>query len=284
MISVKIHHNLHENRIYSPCKENMIYFWGVCVLFFTSTFSLMGETHIDWVEARGRGMGGATLALSSQHNPSSLLFLGEKVRINLSYENRYGMKEFSTFNLGGDLKIHSLRAGAQFSYFGYEKYNEFASRFYASCKVHPQIGLSVRVQYIHLYYSRAEGGDGFLSADMFGTWKCSEKVWCALGVYSLAKTELNKESNSYSMLPFKLGIGVSYLITQELIVCLQVMGEENEKITFCGGGEYIFQEKFSFRLGFESNPLKPTFGIGYRCNSSLRIDFAVDYHNTLAQH
>jgi len=78
-----------------------------------------------------------------------------------------------------------------------------------------------------------------------------------------------------------ISIGLSYLISELIVVNIEVFKDTQFKLRIKSGVEYRVHPTLNVRLGTTTNPTQLHFGFGWVFMEGFSIDFSVGYHTLL---
>lgn len=218
------------------------------------------------VGARSAAMGHASTPLSdiwsSYNNQAGLAWL-EGISAGMFYENRFMLPELSKFGVALAIPVQKAGVfGLNFSRFGYSQYNEnkvglnYARAFGKIFSIGIQFNLHV-LQLGDIYGNRVTG-TGELSFQV----KPLPKWIIAAHIFNPTRTPMadyNREK-----IPTIFRVGSSYQFHEKVLASVEVETDIDFRPTFRAGVEYHAVKPVYFRIGVNSNPISPTFGLGVK--------------------
>lgn len=251
--------------------------FAVFVLLAFCSVQLLAQVGFKLIEPRSVAMGGTAVAISLLHNPA----LSAHSYALLSYENRYGVKEFSTFCGAFQYNQLPFSFGATFSRFGYSRYNETMLGVDISKKLFRFLSLGVRIHYANMVGAVDEGiSNHALTADLAATLRLSPVWTVGIVANNVFKTDIG--SAHYPLpLPFRLRVGCAVAPSESVLFAADVDYFDSLYWLFRVGMEYFLLKEMPLRLGLTTAPFQPTFGLGYHPSFNWRFDLASSYHTVL---
>ena len=115
-------------------------------------------------DARSIALGGMVASISSYTNPSALS-LDPQTEINLTYENRFCMKELSTYTIAYSQPTKWIDVSALLTHYGYADYHETTCGLNVSKLLGNGFSLGVRLVYYTMNYIDNEDAIHVFTAD-----------------------------------------------------------------------------------------------------------------------
>ena len=231
-------------------------------------------------DMRSVGMGECGITQSFLFNPA---LIGRKSykSLDISYFNRYGLKELGVINLSFSYPATFLPIGVNISSFGYDQYRESMFRIFLGKLLTEKWIVGISIQYTFLQAKLLKENPQYLSADVGILFIPVEKLLIGMLIQNLPSVEIRKKDiDIESIISYSLQIGFQWEIIKNLLI---VGNAETDKQTTLSGRigiEYQLIDHFYIRTGIKVTPLLPTLGIGYRL-SGFVVDVAAHYHPVL---
>lgn len=253
------------------------------------SFLFLSYTHIpifatdglSFKDARSTALGGSSAALISFQNNASLCFKDNN-GVELSYENRYGIKELSTYGAAAHYSFPFMVVSGMFNRFGYEKYNRTMVGIGVSKQLTATAALGLYIHYADLYQSTEDGSERAITSDLSISFKFPNQMMIGVIANNLLSGFLS-ENRTQLTLPLRIRGGISYQPTDLFLVTteLEYLNSIGRHLIGRVGFEYIAFDVLALRMGFLTTPLQPTFGLGYNHASSWSFALSSTYHSTL---
>lgn len=226
------------------------------------------------------GMGECAVAQSFLFNPA-LICQSSFKSIDISYLNRYGLKELSTVGLSFSYPNDVLPFGVNISSFGYDQYRESMFRLFLGKSLNEKWSIGVSIQYSILQTELMEEYPQHLSTDVGISYSPVEKLLIGMLIMNFPSVAIKKENTEIDyFIGYSLQTGFQWEIINSLLITGNL--ETNKYTTLIGaiGLEYRLYKQFYVRAGMKTTPLLPTVGVGY-CFSGFIVDVATLYHPVL---
>ena len=231
-------------------------------------------------DVRACALGGNGTMLSTYFNPALIPLSTEKV-IDLSYTNRYMVKELGTISASFRYPNDKLSTGVFISTFGYEEYRETMLRLAVGKKLSEHWALGVGFQYDFLQTVLLEHTPARLSVDVGVFFMPVEKLSAGLLIKDLPSVKINRQSSDLECFrSFNIEAGFQYEIINNTLIAFFIGTDQDYRVNGGIGVEYAFMEKFFLRGGLKISPILPTMGAGYVFRA-FRVDAAATYHSVL---
>lgn len=253
------------------------------VLFFLSVaVSLSGQDGLFPVfDIRSRLMGGTGITASGIDavwtNPAGLSDSKQKtINANASAEQRFGISELTSANLGANYGTGFGGFGLQLASFGFDTYRE------------TRIGLA---------YGRKITDKFSIGADFVGfatntaAYAGTFDVTFGLGMQLEIIPELHLGARIFSpfrterlpdeYLPQLLALGLSYRPSEKIILNAEVHQDTDHPARVRVGAEYLPAEQLSIRFGVATQASEVSFGLGYEVLEGLDISAGAVWHEVL---
>jgi hypothetical protein len=228
--------------------------------------------------ARGLGMGNATNGLTYEwglfNNVGSIGLLTEtSAAAAYHIQSRLANTNRMAFVFNSPLRFGVISAGA--FRFGDELYNEhivsagFSNKFGIT-------SLGLKVNYIQ-YQAEGFGTQRAISFDFGGITQLTEVISISASISNLTQSQIDYE-NGKEELPTRLTAGLTFRLSDKLIVATELEKDLLYAATWRTGLEYEFKSKFFARTGFNLQPTSGFFGLGTR-RKLIQADYAVQFNS-----
>lgn len=216
-------------------------------------------------------------AFSANNNQAAMAFL-EGPAFGLFYLNNYTVLGINTFAATGAYPVKNGAVGMTMNYSGYSAYNEMKVGISYAQQLAKYLAISAQLDLLSF---RIQGlGSKIMPTFEIGIYaKPTEELTLGAHIYNPLKLTIDEESNEY--LPSILRLGASYNIRKKALISIEFAKNIRENYSFRGGVEYFVIDKLCFRVGFGTDPILGSFGLGIIPKEGLRIDIASTYHQRL---
>lgn len=252
-------------------------FWVSVIFSATAQTDPQSQAH----GSRSQGMGNLKLfqkdAWSFFNNVGSM-DRHEDSELGVSVDQRFGLKELSTFSLAGLVKSEVGTFGFGVSRFGGELFNkqQLGIGFSNTLEI---VSLGAKVDWFQTQIEGFGTGNSFLIS-MGGVAQLGPEV--ALGAHFSNLTQSKLSKNSDQALPTLVQLGIGYFPTRSLAIHTELEKDVDLPAVFKLGIEYALSEWILLRTGVNSQPSRLSFGIGIR-KSKFGFDYAYGQNSALGR-
>lgn len=252
----------------------------IVVLLCHSVYTFAAGDFIT-IGAQEGGIGVNSVAISNAYsannNQAATAFL-EAPAFGLYYLNNYTTLGINTFAASGAYPVKNGAVGLTMNYSGYNAYNETKVGISYAQQLAKFLSISAQLDLLSL---RVQGlGSKTIPTFEIGIFaKPSEELTLGAHIYNPLKLKLDEESGELLSSLFRLG--ASYRIRKKALISVEFSKNIRENYSFRAGIEYFVIDKLCLRVGFSTEPILGSFGIGIVLKESLRIDIASTYHQQL---
>lgn len=255
----------------------------ICFLFLyfsVASFPLYATGFLHVTDPRVIALGGNGVVLCSSLNPAVSAFFSDK-DLQLSYLNRYALKELNTASLDFHYHNEYLPFGVGVTSFGFDDYRESMFRLSGGKQLGKRWYAGIAVAYywtqgklLPYDYSSLAVGAGLI-------YKPVESFRFGMSVMNMPAIRLSNNNEGDSPNPdYILLAGFSWELLSGCTLSGQLENHEESALSYGVGISYAFLDDVEFRLGLRTDPLLPSGGIGYRFRS-FRTDVSASYHQHL---
>lgn len=252
-------------------------------LFWSVYIPLPAVENLRLPDVRAVGMGMNGVTESACYNPS-LLALSTQKSIYIQSFNLYGLKELNTIGGGVQYPNAFLPVAVDISSFGYDEYRENRLRISLGKRLNEQWSLGISIQYDWLQTVLAEKNISRIATDLGVGYRLVENVFIGMLIKDLPSVKIQNNSFDYKEnKDFLAQIGFQWRVVNSLLIVGSAGGSAERKIFGSAGIEYTAWKVFHLRAGIQTDPLLPSFGIGYVFRR-FSLDIAGIYHRVLGVH
>ncbi len=249
---------------------------GALFLFF----SFLRAENLRFPDVRACALGENGVMLSAAFNPALIPLSSEK-SVELSYINRYMLKELGTVSASFQYPNDKLSTGVFVSSFGYEEYRETLFRLAVGKKLGEHWALGIGFQYSFIQSVAWEHIPSRLSTDIGVFYIPVDKLSVGLLIKDFPSVKMNLQTLDLdSFESFNIQVGFQYEVINNALIALYAGIDQKYRIIGGLGLEYVFKDCFYLRGGVKISPLLPTLGIGYQLKR-FRLDVSTMYHSVL---
>lgn len=228
---------------------------------------------------RGRGLGGTGLIFTDAHavwtNPAGLGNLAA-MGVNASGEQRFGLSELQTVQLGVALPVGNGGFGLSVMSFGFSSYRENRLGISYGRKLSDNFRLGVELVGFNASVPAFESR--FAATFSLGAQlDILENLTVGFRAFSLMRVETAEGE----FLPQLLSAGLGYRPNNKILLMAEIHQDIDFAARFRAGLEYQLTEQFHARLGVASGPGEMSFGLGFAATDYLRIELGSSWHEVL---
>ncbi|MGB3465727.1 MAG: hypothetical protein WBA74_10670 [Cyclobacteriaceae bacterium] len=253
--------------------------FSLIALLLTVGVSVKAQNGIYDFGGRSAGMANSSVTIADAYslfNNIGALARVEETTAFVGYRNLFGINELSTIAAGFVKPIKSGVLGISFFRFGGDLFNEQK----ASIGYSNQFGLvslGANISYLQVSIESIGKSSVFLF-EFGGLAKITDKLRVGAYVFNLNQAAI--ASGSEQEIPLTMKVGVSYLPIEDLAINTEVIKQIDREEQIRIGLSYNLIKNFTVRTGIETNPVKGTFGLGFKPGRFL-IDYAFSNHSII---
>ena len=252
----------------------------IAFCFLGGIASLTAQLSVPYFPGtRAQSMGGTGITATGTRalflNPAGLARTKAKT-FELGVWQPFGLAELNHLNAAAALPLKSGTFGLSINYFGFDLYNEQRIGLAYGRRLAERFYLGAQLNYLALNIPEY-GNRGLVSFEIGLQSDISPTVHLAAVVRNPVRQELVEAIQ----LPSVLAVGVDYEPSSKTQLLLEVEKAIDRPLRLRAGAEYRFVDALQLRIGLRTAPAEPTFGLGIRPGTRLRIDLAGAVHPTL---
>lgn len=197
--------------------------------------------------------------------------------IGIFAERRFLLKETGLYTLATSLPTRLGNFGIQLNYGGFKNFNENKIGLAYARKLGKLIDLGIQFNY-YGYRIPSYGTASTINVEIGAMVHLTERLSAGIHVYNPAGGKLGKNTEEKLASAYKLGLG--YDVSEKLLICAEMIKEEDKAVNVIAGLQYHFAEQFFAKGGFlsESGTAYVGAGVAWR---KLRFDISASYHPQL---
>ena len=254
---------------------------ALIILFISATFLANAQYNRPF-GARQAGMGNSGVTLSdiwsSYHNQAGLAGL-EGISAGASFSNAFNIKELGTKSFATGMPVSKIGSfGINYTYFGYELYNESKFGLAYAMALGKRISAGVQIDYFLTRMYGEYGKKGIavgeigIIAEPFDNFKA--------GVHLFNPWMAKMADYQDERVPTILRIGLGYNFSEKIVLTIEGEKDIEQAAVFRSGIEYILIENLFLRAGVSTNPTQFSFGLGYNY-IGIQLDISFTNHQQL---
>jgi hypothetical protein len=225
-------------------------------------------------------MGGNGVTQSAFFNPA-LAALPIDAGLQCYYSNRYGLEELGTLTGSFHYPNPVLPLAVHLSSFGYDAYRETMLHLAVGKRLNRQWLLGAAIHYALLQTELFDERPARLAADLGLLFFPSNKLRLGLAVTNAPSVPLgDKATGIRSMTGYGLQAGFQWAIIEQVTLAGCLRNAKDVPLSGSAGMEYTAFRCFYLRVGIQTHPLLPAFGVGFDLDA-FTLDVAAVSHSVL---
>ncbi len=256
---------------------------SVCfILFFNLLiFSKLGaQTFENIYDARSESLGRSMSVLGESStifgNPATSLS-SKKSLATLGAQTRFLLTDIQFLQVGAIFRPQKQSLGFSAQYVGTQDFRKWTINGQYARKLFEKLDAGVRLRGGQLALSGGYGSRFSFDADLGINATFNSKLSFGALLQNLLQFRADEQEQAGTL----IRIGAAYAPSKKVKMNAEIQQDFNTGLGFNAGVEYLPNANFSFRLGVRTNPITPSFGIGYVVNNRFMIDSFASYHTLL---
>lgn len=217
--------------------------------------------------ARSNALGKNSVSLSDfwsiQNNPAGMANY-HYLSVGISYENRFLMKELSSYNAALVVPVQIGTFGLSFSRFGFENFNENKLGLAYARTFSPFLKMGLKLDYLLFKFSDEYAKRRTATFEL-GFQSDITNDLC-VGVYIFNPINVKLKTIHNEQVPILFRFGLSYIITKDFLATTEVEYNSDSNLDYRFGLEYNTLKEFYIRIGVNTTPATAGIGVGYTLN------------------
>lgn len=215
-------------------------------------------------------------AFGVENNIASLAFSENEISLNGG--NRFGLSDYSTASIAGNLSVDFANIGFAYSISPFSTFTEQKAQLGIAKKLGKKVSAGVALNYhtfssTNAYYQNTS----LLTFNAGLYYQLNDKLNAGFSFFNPNRSLLTETPNERLAAIFRLGI--DYSIAEDLTLYSDYVQASEQRPDFNAGLE-LTKEKYFFRGGFGINQLV-AIGFGWQATDQFQLDVAAAYHNQL---
>jgi len=241
---------------------------------------------------RSSGMGNSSVTLSdfwSVHNNQAGLAGYKNISAGFYFEDRFIMKELGLKALAFVLPVKSGAFGLNFNTFGFSQYNETKVGLAFAKGLGKIFSAGLQLDYLRTSIAENYGDKNVFTFEIGLMSRPNDKVILAAHVFNPINVRLEKQYDERIQSVYKFG--VSYLVSDKLLLAIETEKSRDFKPLVRGGFEYKIIDRALVRMGYSTLPsmsgdddfsIASQYSFGFGLNfQNLNIDLSASIHQIL---
>lgn len=250
-------------------------------LLLFNTSKIIADDQNRPVGAQAHGMAGAYTMYSGSwsvfHNQAGLASIHNPCAM-VSFSNSFMIKELSLRSVGAAVPFKLGTIAANYSYFGYDLYNESKAGFAIAKRISEFLSLGIAIDYFKINLAQEYGAASVFVGEIGMIATPVENM--SIGVHLFNPWRAKLADYQDERLASTLKVGISYLFSDKLLLAVESEKEIDRSIVFKTGIQYNLVRNVFLRCGVSNNPSLVSFGIGFNF-SHFSADVAFARHPVL---
>jgi hypothetical protein len=252
----------------------------VLVALLCQSASFAGN-EINTIGGRSSAMGGTAVCFSdfwSVNNNQAGIAYYKSYATGFYYENKFLLKELSLKNISLIVPTSSGVFGVNYSYFGYNIYNEQKLGIAYAKAFGKDFSAGIQLDYLGISIGDNYGTKNNITFEIGILAKLSNQV--TIGAHAFNPINVLLSNYNKETIPSVLKLGMCYTISDKIILTLETEKNIYYNAVLKLGLEYKIIKDVFVRTGISTNPLFNTFGFGFNYGKCT-FDFSSSIHQTL---
>ncbi|SKB42171.1 PorV/PorQ family protein [Daejeonella lutea] len=224
------------------------------------------------------GSGGTAVSgiWSLQQNPAGIARL-RRAHLTMAYEQRFLDEELSTQTALFAAPFSQGVIGASFDSYGFSEYKEIQTGLFYAKGFGDSFTMAVGARF-HQLNIKNYGSAKAYTVELGFQLKLTDNLTIASHLSNPNRSRYTIETDPG--LPVKLSFGASYIISDRILMSLDVRKVLTDPLDGMAGIQYNLVDWFSLRGGVSANPFKQYTGFGIN-HKRIHVDVAVTSHQNL---
>lgn len=214
--------------------------------------------------------------LAPYSNPSLLSFI-KRNYIGIGIFSPFFMPELSSQSLSFGYRINKIGLGTSFFYVGNKNLSQIIGSLGSSLEVLNGVSGGISIIIVAIQSANEKYGSRVFPTGTISLAYVSSPLYLGVRVFNPLNIPINKQVKEYYTQ--EISVGAAYLISSTLTGNLEVNKFAGSSVII-RGGLLATLNKLAFNIGFHTQPLRPSFGIGFR-HDLFVIHLGFFYHSVL---
>ena len=232
--------------------------------------------------SRSQGLANASVCLddvfSYHNNPANLASI-DALSFGLAYENRFLLKEFQHQSYAVCIPIGRGVFSVGGNTFGYRDFRTFKNGIGYAMKLLDALSIGVQINHQMTRLSGPYGNNQTVTGEFGLSYKVSKDWRFGMAIFNVGRNGLIEEPlERYGS---SMRLGTAYKVSNMVLVVAELEKDILNPMRFKSGIEYEPLHNLIFRIGFATNPIELSFGLGWFFSERYHLDFGTQYHQIL---
>lgn len=247
-------------------------------LFFNTLIisALKAQTFENIYDARSEALG-RTMSVGGEKatlfgNPAAIATSHKKM-MTLGGQSRFLLTDVQMIHTGVAFAKKEQQFGLSAQYFGNQYLKKWTIGAQYGRKLLEKLDAGIRIRGGQLDLD-IYGKRFYFDADLGLQTKLNNQLSFAALLQNLMRFQADEQEQAGTT----LRLGVAYLPSKKVKMQAEILQDFKQGLGFQAGVEYLPTPSLAFRIGTRTNPVTPSFGIGYVINNKFSIDSFATYN------
>ncbi len=252
------------------------------IIFFLFLFNtliisaLKAQTFENIYDARSEALG-RTMSVGGEKvtlfgNPAAIATSYKKM-MTLGGQSRFLLTDVQMIHTGVAFAKKEQQFGLSAQYFGNQYLKKWTIGAQYGRKLLEKLDAGIRIRGGQLDLD-IYGKRFYFDADLGLQTKLNNQLSFAALLQNLMRFRADEQEQAGTT----LRLGVAYLPSKKIKMQAEILQDFKQGLGFQAGVEYLPTSSLAFRIGTRTNPVTPSFGIGYVMNNRFSIDSFATYN------
>ena len=255
-------------------------FFLILWIAVSTPFYSFASDHFRLPDIRALSIGGNGVTQSVLFNPALVVQQTYK-HVSVDYFNKYGLKELGTMGLNFIYPNTFLPIGFQLSSFGYDDYRSTMFRLSVGKALNKRWKVGIAFQCALLQTELIEETPKQFSTDLGILYIPVDNLLIGMLIMNFPTFSMKNQNFDFkSIMDYIVQIGFQWRVINNLLIAGTLENNKYHVLIGNFGIEYTLFDNFHLRVGIQTAPLLPSFGIGYSI-SAFTLNVATQIHSVL---
>lgn len=230
---------------------------------------------------KANAMGGTSVCISDfwaiNNNQAGIAGI-KKIQAGFYFDNRFLTDALSYKAIAVVIPTKSGVFGVNYSYFGYNLYNEQKVGFAYARSFGKKLTAGLQFDYLGTSIADNYGNKSAFTFEAGIQAKLTNNLVLGVHFFNPVNASFNDYNNE--KIPSVLKLGLSYVLSEKLLIAIETEDNINYDPAFKAGFEYKILSFAYARVGISTNPIIDTFGFGIDYKQ-FTFDFSSTVHQSL---
>mgnify|MGYP003310159306 FL=1 len=232
--------------------------------------------------SRSQSLANASVCLddvfSYHNNPANLANI-DVVSFSLAYENRFLLKELQHQSYAVSIPLGNGVFSVGGNSFGYRDFRTFKNGLGYAMKLLDVLSVGVQINHQMIRLPVPYGINQTVTGEFGLSYKISKDWRFGMAIFNVGRNELIEDPvERYGS---SMRFGTAYKVSNMVLVVAELEKDIINPMRFKSGIEYKPLQNIIFRIGFATNPIELSFGLGWLFSERYHLDFGTQYHQIL---